>query len=139
VIFVRAVVDWILSEYPLLSTGTWPDRDEGEIAIKNKMISHHAIFETPCLLAGEVSARVKMCGEDGYLVEECYGMVTGKPKDPLEIARERHIYYKDIYHRINKVKGYISDDEEHQGRRTESYSDWKRRVRKQRQYRADGA
>jgi hypothetical protein len=116
-----------LAQYQELSHGSWPDPQVYESLVRSKQISRHAPYEAACLLAGEVSARVKACGLDGLLVEDLYGMNGTAPKRPGQIARERRMRFKDVCNRLNKVLWYCTDDEETGGRRREIYEDWKKR------------
>ena len=133
-IFDRATVRWVAHNYIELSCGVWPDPESDENLVRRKQLSQHAAFENPCLIAGEFAVRVKVCGTDGMLVEDCYGMINGITKRPSQIARERHMKFDDVVNRINKVLWYCTDDEDSRGRRHEDYQTWKNRTRNNRKY-----
>jgi len=116
------LVKWALINYKELSLGMWPDPENEDNASKRKQASHHAPFESPSMLAGEVSGRVRECGIDGLLVEECYGLFK-EPKQPAQLARERHLEFKDVCNRLNKVLCYCTDEEHNKG---ETYTEWKK-------------
>ena len=128
-------VRWVLNNYIELSHGLWPDPEVDENITHRKQLSCHAPFENPCLIAGEVSARVRLCGMDGMLVEECCGMIAGCPLKPSEIARRRHMDFNEVCNRLNKVIWYCTDEDG--GRRQESYQDWKRHTHGNRKYRVE--
>ena len=124
--FTREHVAWLLGFMPL--EGHWPaepdeyltdvfDKETGErirVVKKRSTVAamdrvqksrhHHASFETPAQISGELGIRLARLGLDRYLVEERYTM--GVPEE--EIARKLGMPAGDIYRRLNSALWYIS-------------------------------
>lgn len=128
---------WILHHYQELRAGVWPDPINELIGLKTKVISARANFENPCLLCGEVGSRIKLCGFDGMLTEERYGIRDGKSLMEWEIANQRRIPVREICQRIKKAIAYICSEGTNGARRLESYDTWKRQNKNRRQLRTD--
>lgn len=102
-----------------------------ETLCKKSNIATRAPFEEACLLAAEIHARVCVCGLDGMLVEECYGM-NAKPARTLEeISHDRHIIITDVWRRINRVMWFCVG----RRRRHISYQEWCRQTKSYPTYR----
>lgn len=118
-------VRWVIENYAVLSHGNWPDpKNDQSSGVRKPGVSHHAPFESPCIIAAEIARRVRVCGEDGLLVQLYSGMLIGEP-----IPAEKMVYnYRlasntaDIYRRINKVAWYCTDEEYSMGL---TYQVWK--------------
>lgn len=128
--FDRDCVKWILENYHALTSGVaWPDSMPSCYTDLpgGQGISHHASFETACLVAAEVFIRVKRCGFDGYIVEERYIQCLSEE----EIAKIRWLPLKVIYGRINKVIGYCASGrlprwKDTKWRKGQTYEEWRR-------------
>ncbi len=128
--FSRRQVQWVLDNFPDLREGIWPDFEQAECYGRGTLVSARAAFESAAMLAAELGCRVKMCGLDGLLVEERYGMVTDVPKLEAVIARERHLDLYEVVSRILRVSWYCTSERGTDGaRRRQSYEDWKRETR----------
>jgi len=115
-------VKFILENYKTFQSGIWGNpgaaADAG-IPIKNQ--GHRAPFEAPVIYAAEIARRVKLCGTDGMIVEERYGL-KGEPKEPKDIYNERKITVAHILYTSDKVTLYCCDFEFYLGI---SYQTWK--------------
>ena len=106
----RETVMMILENYHDLATGAQP----GGIAIEDSnpesqrtSEGRHGPFENSCMLAAEVSRRVRLCGLDGMICEERYGLnLMAKPKTVEQIAEARRIDVALISQAINRVTWY---------------------------------
>lgn len=121
-------VEQILNNFHDFQAGIWPNGITPEqLGIRKNYAMPHAPHEAACLVAGEIGIRVKRCGNDGYLVEERYGMNWGAAlKYPKEIAQERYITLREIENRINKVIWYVADNNWY-GDKPETYEHYKAR------------
>ncbi len=128
----RKAVEFILENYNDLRSGTDPDPECVETTGRGG-IKCHAPYEVFCLTAGEVAARVAMCGLDGMLVEERYGMKRDPPMTEAEIEKKRRIPLYVICAKINRVKKYCAgrDRGYHEDRNGElryyTYEEWCKR------------
>lgn len=124
------LVNWTLFHYNELRSGIWPDKRTDDIEVHNRVMSSHAPFENPCLLAAEVAIRVKWCGVDGYMVEERFGMGARGTTTPEDgIAFNRRLPADEVHRRINRVKQFVAD------RPAAAYDDWKRDTKYERRMR----
>ncbi len=124
-------VEYILSHYQELRCGIDPDPQPVECGARVTS-RYHAPGIILIEWAGEIGARVKLCGIDGLVVELRYGMHTGAPMTEAEIERTRHIPLYEIGRRINRVKWFCVG----QKRKRESYEAWRSRTRSFHHYRA---
>ncbi len=129
--FSYSKILWVLHHYQELRSGFNPDGQPVDSVIRSKTVSHRAPYENCCLMAGEVAARIKLCGLDGYLVEDRYGMNDGVKHEVCEIARMRHLPVKLVSKRIHWVIHFC----EGEGRHAMNYQDWKNIHRFQRRMR----
>jgi hypothetical protein len=128
----RDVVKWVLENYYELSHGIWPDPEVDENSRMRKQLSHHASYENPCGVAGDVSARVRLCGRDGIITEKCYGIDGGMPLRPGALSRKYHLKFEDVTNALNRVTWFCTDEEYGKGVK---YGEWKRDVHGHRKYR----
>ena len=118
------IVMMILENYHELISGAklYSTSDDSNSETQRANHSYRADFETSCLLAAEVSRRVRLCGLDGMICEERYGLnPLCVPKPVEKIAEERRIDVTLIVHRINKVAWYCVG----RNLRKETYEEWK--------------
>ena len=116
----------VLENYHDLATGAQPggmtSNDAGNPESQRVNSSYHAPFENSCLLSAEVARRVRLCGLDGMIVEERYGLnLMAKPKTVEQIAEARRIEVTLIVQRIKKVVWFCVG----RNLRRESYEEWK--------------
>jgi hypothetical protein len=116
-------VKWLISILPSLREGNWPPdpRETGynDRSFTTRQWQRHAPFETACMIAGEVDARLKACGWDGLLVKSVY--CWGEDYQSLGISEE------ELYRRCGRCLEYVSGWK----RKNMSYKQWV----KQRDYR----
>lgn len=126
----REDIDFILDHYQDLQKGILPEPvyDDSE---ERSTSRHRALFEEACLCSGEIAARVKLCGQDGMLVEERYGMNNLPPMSEAQIEKSRHIDLYEVCRRINRVKWFCVG----RTRKIGGYEAWKRRTRHSLHYR----
>lgn len=113
--YSRQDIDFILDHYNELRGGEWPDIDHAESGNRRPGISCRAKFEDPCLVAGEIAARVKLCGLDGMLVAQRYGMDTGRVLSVIIIEKTWHIELYEVERRINRVKWFCVGSRQKEG------------------------
>ncbi len=101
----RESVDFILDHYQELSAGIDPDSQCAESGGRSRS-RYHAPGIALIEWASEIAARVKLCGLDGMLVEERYGLRSTPPAPEAEIAETRHIPLYEVSRRINRVKWF---------------------------------
>jgi|GEM_PF-3752942 len=130
--YSRAAVDEILDHYQELRCGIDPDPTCGESCGKT-LSRYRAKGITFIEMAGEIAARVKLCGQDGMLCEERYGLITEPPVEDAEMERKRHIPLYEIARRINRVKWFCVGRK----RKLEGYEVWKARTQHFHHYRLD--
>ncbi len=141
IFYSREDVDLILEHYNDLRSGIWTQEQHIDFEVRKPGTSRRANFEDACLIAGEIAARVKLCGQDGMLVEECYGMVTGIPMTEGQIEKARHIPLYEIERRINRVKWFCvgrkrkRPGRDDRGELLSAYEFWKQRSRTFHHYR----
>ena len=114
----------VLENYHDLATGAQPgsNRDDGNPESQRAGSSYRAPFENSCCLAAEVARRVRLCGLDGMICEERYGLnLMAQPKTVEQIAEARRIDVNLISLRISKVTWFCVG----RNLRVESYEDWK--------------
>lgn len=130
IIFTREQVEWVLDNIHTLSCGSWPGTiPSGYTELPSiGRVNPRAYFETAILVAVEVELRIRKCGLDGYLVEEKY--MDGLSEE--DIAQTRSLLVGDVRRRINRVLFYCASG---RNQRTESYEDWRRKVKHQRKIR----
>ncbi len=114
---------YVLEHYVTLSKGMWPEPKVDDTGIRRPGVIYNATFETPCIIAAEVARRVRVCGEDGLIVEVMFGMLTGRPVRVLELAQTRRISIEKIYRKLHKVVWYCTDAVFQTG---QTYEEWKR-------------
>ncbi len=100
----RDSIDWILDHYQELGCGIDPDPVPSESG--RNISRYHARGIVLIEMAAEIAARVKLCGLDGMLVEERYGLNDRDPIGEVEIERSRHIPLYEVCRRINRVKWF---------------------------------
>ncbi len=127
-----SIVRWVEENYIDLSHGLWPDPESEDTVSKRRQLSYHAPYESPCMLAGDIAARVKLCGRDGILMEKCCGMETNMRIRPSQLARNYHISYDEVVIALNRVTWFCTDEEFGKGLK---YDEWKKSVRGNRKYR----
>jgi hypothetical protein len=113
----------ILDHYHDLAVGAQLSTGEEKPEYKNLSGNARAPYEGSCMLAAEVARRVRRCGQDGYLVEERYGLnLMASPKTIEQIADDRALLDTEIHKRIKRVIWYCV------GRKakTEEYWQWMR-------------
>jgi hypothetical protein len=111
----------VLENYTLYCQGIIPDGTNSD-NLGIKVPNSHATFEAACLIAGEVSIRVRRCGAEGLIIEEYYGLKSS-PKSIQWLWDVRRIPESYLQSCINKVTLYCSDDE--YSKRLD-YQEWKR-------------
>ena len=115
----------ILENYHDLATGAQPgstSNDAGNPESQRVNSSYHAPFENSCCLSAEVARRVRLCGLDGMICEERYGLnLMAKPRTVEQIAEARRLDVALIVQRIHKVTWFCVG----RNLRPESYEDWK--------------
>jgi hypothetical protein len=104
--YSREDIDFILDHFQELQHGEWPDTDHVESGNRRPGISHRAKFEDPCIVAGEIAARVKLCGQDGLLVELRYAMNGGVQVLEAVVAEKYHMPLYEVCRKINRVKWF---------------------------------
>lgn len=131
--FNREAIDFILDHYQELRCGIDPEpaspECEGRAASR-----YHAPGLVLIEWAGEVGARVRLCGIDGLLVELRYGMRGGDPLTEAEIERTRHIPLFQVLRRINRVKWFCVGKR----RKCEPYEAWRQQSHDRRILRSVG-
>ena len=101
----------VLENYHDLATGAQPGgmtSSDGNPE-SQRATSYHAPFESSCMLAAEVARRVRLCGIDGMICEERYGLtMVSKPKTVEQIAEARCIDVRIISRSITRVTWYCT-------------------------------
>ena len=74
--FTREQVYWCLEHLPTIIDGQWP-KDPKETGYTDAPVRglggrKRAPFETPAMIAAEITWRLGQCGKDGKLVLRCY-------------------------------------------------------------------
>lgn len=98
-------VRWLLPWLLFLRDGSWPpDHRETGYSGKTKSHSHRAPFEAAALVAAELDARIKACGQDGEMlhVYYCYGL------EATRIARLVKMDEEQVMRRISRALHYIA-------------------------------
>lgn len=117
------IVRWVLENYTELSRGEWPDPESEDTTSHRTQISHHAPYENPCMLAGDIVGRVHYCGGDGVLVLMCYGIIGGCRYRPAQLARQFHMEFSAVVRALKRVQWFCTDEEFRKGLK---YGEWKR-------------
>ena len=120
--YTYPAVQFILEHYQVFQSGHWGNPGAAvDAGIPVKTHNYRAPFEAPVIYASEIGRRVKLCEEDGLIVELRYG-IKGEPKEPKEIWLERRIPVATTLQAIHKVTLYCCDIEFSKGI---SYKTWK--------------
>lgn len=117
-------VMWVFTNYIELSHGLWPDPETSEG--KKPGVSARASFESPAIMAAEIGRRVQMCGQDGLVVENLYGMISDKAWDLHYFSVKYRIPLEVVQRIVNKVSWYCTDEE---FTRKLPYHIWKRKTK----------
>jgi hypothetical protein len=118
-----ALVRWVEENYYELSHGIWPDPEIDDNVSKRTQVSAHAGYESPAGLAGDVAARVYLCGHDGLVTLLRYGMIGGEPLRPGALARKYHLEFDAVVAALIRVSWWCTDAEYGKGLK---YREWRK-------------
>lgn len=108
IVFNREQVLWLLAWLLSIREGNWPPdpRYTGytDTAGVTKTRSYRAPFEAAALVAAELDARIRACGQDGemLLAYHCYGMEATRIAKLVKMDEER------VMRRIKRALRYIA-------------------------------
>lgn len=104
--------------------GRWPPQsaDTGYVDMPGgKKTNSHAPYERAGQVAAEVDARLALCGQDGFMLEDHFTW----GKEYGDIARQWHLDSREVYDRMMSALYFCCGWK----RKRDSYDDFKRKRR----------